>query len=83
MKAIKGILFDKDGTLLDYDESWLPVNRELARIAAQDDAALADHLLRETGMDPVSGHIVPDSLLAPATPARSPRASSPPVRRWR
>lgn len=32
---IKGILFDKDGTLLDYDESWLPVNRELARIAAQ------------------------------------------------
>ncbi|MDM9626547.1 HAD family hydrolase [Rhizobium sp. S152] len=64
MKAIKGILFDKDGTLLDYDESWLPVNRELARIAAEGDAALADHLLRACGMDPVSGHIVPDSLLA-------------------
>ncbi len=64
MKAIKGILFDKDGTLLDYDESWLPVNRELARIASEGDAALADHLLRECGMDPVSGHIVPDSLLA-------------------
>ena len=64
LDGIRGILFDKDGTLLDYDESWLPVNRELARIASQDDAALADHLLRETGMDPVSGHIVPDSLLA-------------------
>jgi phosphoglycolate phosphatase len=62
--AIRGILFDKDGTLLDYDQSWLPVNRELARIAAQDDAALADRLLRACGMDPVSGHIVPDSLLA-------------------
>ena len=61
---IKGILFDKDGTLLDYDESWLPVNRELARIASQDDPALADHLLLATGMDPVTGHIVPDSLLA-------------------
>ena len=61
---IKGILFDKDGTLLDYDESWLPVNRELARIASEDDAALADHLLAECGMDPVTGHIVPDSLLA-------------------
>ena len=61
---IKGILFDKDGTLLDYDESWLPVNRELARIAAEDDPALADHLLSTCGMDPFTGHIVPDSLLA-------------------
>ncbi len=64
MQAIKGILFDKDGTLLDYDESWLPVNRELARIAARDDEALADRLLLACGMDPVTGHIVPDSLLA-------------------
>ena len=64
MQAIKGILFDKDGTLLDYDESWLPVNRELASIAAQGDAALADRLLLACGMDPVTGHIVPDSLLA-------------------
>lgn len=62
--AIAGILFDKDGTLLDYDQSWLPVNRELARIAAKDDPLLADHLLSACGMDPVSGHIVPDSLLA-------------------
>ncbi|AYG65332.1 MULTISPECIES: HAD family hydrolase [unclassified Rhizobium] len=62
--AIAGILFDKDGTLLDYDQSWLPVNRELARIAAHDDPLLADHLLSACGMDPISGHIVPDSLLA-------------------
>lgn len=62
--AIAGILFDKDGTLLDYDQSWLPVNRELARIAAQDDPILADHLLSSCGMDPITGHIVPDSLLA-------------------
>lgn len=64
LDGIRGILFDKDGTLLDYDESWLPVNRELARIAARDDAALADRLLLACGMDPVTGHIVPDSLLA-------------------
>ncbi len=64
--AIRGILFDKDGTLLDYDESWLPVNRELAAIAAKGDPALADHLLSACGMDPVTGHIVPDSLLAAA-----------------
>ncbi|WP_337266225.1 HAD family hydrolase [Oryzifoliimicrobium ureilyticus] len=62
--AIKGILFDKDGTLLDYDESWLPVNRELAAIAACGDAALAKRLLRACGMDPDTGKIEPDSLLA-------------------
>jgi phosphoglycolate phosphatase len=64
LSKIAGILFDKDGTLLDYDDSWLPVNRELARIAAKNDPDLADHLLRECGMDPETGHIVPDSLLA-------------------
>ncbi len=63
---ISGILFDKDGTLLDYAKSWLPVNRELARIAADGDAELADRLLLACGMDPVSGHVVPDSLLAAA-----------------
>jgi phosphoglycolate phosphatase len=61
---IAGILFDKDGTLLDYDASWLPVNRELASIAARGDEALADKLLAACGMDSVTGHIVPDSLLA-------------------
>ncbi|MEZ2129406.1 MULTISPECIES: HAD family hydrolase [unclassified Sinorhizobium] len=62
--AIAGILFDKDGTLLDYDASWLPVNRELARIAAGGDCALADGLLLACGMNPETGYIVPDSLLA-------------------
>ncbi|HWU60801.1 MAG TPA: HAD family hydrolase [Ensifer sp.] len=64
MTKIAGILFDKDGTLLDYFKSWSPVNRKLALIAAEGDQALADDLLRATGMDPVSGHVVADSLLA-------------------
>lgn len=62
--AIAGILFDKDGTLLDYAKSWVPVNYELARIAARGDAALADRLLFACGMDPATGHVVADSLLA-------------------
>lgn len=61
---ITAILFDKDGTLLDYARSWLPVNRELADYAAKGDAALAAHLLKSCGMDPETGHVVPDSLLA-------------------
>jgi len=61
---ISGILFDKDGTLLDYARTWLPVNRELALFAAQGDGVLAGRLLSACGMDPVSGYVVPDSLLA-------------------
>ncbi|MBB4064321.1 HAD family hydrolase [Gellertiella hungarica] len=63
-RTIRAILFDKDGTLLDYAKSWLPVNRELAIFAADGDQELANHLLRETGMDPETGYVVPDSLLA-------------------
>lgn len=63
---IAGILFDKDGTLLDFDASWGPVNRMVALMAADGDQALADRLLTACGMDPVSGDIVPDSLFASA-----------------
>lgn len=63
---IAGILFDKDGTLLDFDASWGPVNRKVALMAADGDAALADRLLTACGMDPVTGDIVPDSLFASA-----------------
>ncbi len=62
--GIAGILFDKDGTLLDFDASWAPVNRKLALLAADGDPSLADRLLLACGMDPVTGHIVPDSLFA-------------------
>ncbi|WP_230987141.1 HAD family hydrolase [Allorhizobium terrae] len=61
---ILGILFDKDGTLLDYDASWEPVNRQLALLAAKGDAELADKLLLACGMDPDTGVVMADSLLA-------------------
>ncbi|MBW9091058.1 HAD family hydrolase [Rhizobium wenxiniae] len=62
--AIAGILFDKDGTLIRYDESWGPVNREAARIAAAGNAALEPVLLLAGGMDPDTGKTMADSLLA-------------------
>lgn len=67
---IAAILFDKDGTLIGYDASWGPVNRELAAIAARGDAALADRLLLACGMDPVTGHVIADSLLAAGNTAQ-------------
>ncbi len=71
LSAIRGLLFDKDGTLLLYDESWGPVNREAARIAAAGGgAALEETLLIACGMDPVSGKTKADSLFAAGTAAQ-------------
>lgn len=61
---ISGILFDKDGTLLDFAKSWEPVNRRCSHYAAAGDADLADRLMRACGMDPETGDTVGDSLFA-------------------
>jgi phosphoglycolate phosphatase len=61
---ISGILFDKDGTLLDFAKSWEPVNRRCAHYAAEGDAELAGRLMRACGMDPDTGVTVGDSLFA-------------------
>lgn len=66
MAGIAGILFDKDGTLLDFDKSWQPVNRKAALYAARGDQVLADHLMRVCGMDPASGITEGGSLFASA-----------------
>lgn len=67
--TIKAILFDKDGTILRYDESWGPVNREAARIAACGNAVLEAKLLDAGGMDDVTGHTRADSLFAAGSAA--------------
>ena len=38
--AIRGILFDKDGTVIDYWRTWVPINREVALYAARGDTRL-------------------------------------------
>jgi phosphoglycolate phosphatase len=62
--AIRGILFDKDGTLLDYQASWAPINLRAGRLAAQGDPALEVHLLTLAGVDPSTGFSISDGLLA-------------------
>jgi phosphoglycolate phosphatase len=62
--AIRGILFDKDGTIIDYWRTWVPINREAALYAAGGDKAVADHLLRLGGHDPATDRITPGTALA-------------------
>ena len=61
---IRGILFDKDGTLVAFDETWMPAYRTVATELAGGDASLADRLLRLGGMDPATGALAPESLFA-------------------
>ncbi len=69
MVKIRGILFDKDGTLIDLDATWLPAYRAATNLVADRAGrpGLAERLLVEAGRDPASGRIDPDSPLAWAT----------------
>jgi len=62
--TFRGVLFDKDGTLLDFNRTWLPIYRLAVQEFAPGDPALAASLLSEQGYDPVSGRIAGGSLLA-------------------
>ncbi|MEO0979469.1 MAG: HAD family hydrolase [Pseudomonadota bacterium] len=61
---IKAVLFDKDGTLLDFDATWGPVYRQAARIAARGEASDTDRFLLASGLDPETGRPAAGSLLA-------------------
>ena len=63
-QKIKGILFDKDGTLLKYEETWAPVNARAAFAAAGQNERLAKELLVSTGFDPVTNTVGVGSVLA-------------------
>jgi phosphoglycolate phosphatase len=61
---ISAILFDKDGTLLDYHATWVPVNVQAAAFAADGNPQLAQQLLVLGGLNPQTGHYRASSLLA-------------------
>jgi len=67
--SIRGILFDKDGTLFDFFQTWSPAYEAAAMQLAKGDAALAEHLLAIGGRDPATQRFKPDSPLASGTNA--------------
>ncbi|TVQ96040.1 MAG: HAD family hydrolase [Desulfovibrionales bacterium] len=64
LRALRGVLFDKDGTLFDFHASWRPVMERAARIAAGGQPDLAAALLRAGGYDSSSKTFQADSIIA-------------------
>jgi phosphoglycolate phosphatase len=62
--AIRGVLFDKDGTLFDFQKSWAPINLAAGRHGAAGDEALRVRLLTIGGVDQVTGYAAADGLFA-------------------
>jgi phosphoglycolate phosphatase len=61
---MRGLLFDKDGTLLDFEASWSRVYRELCLDLAEGDAATAEAMLVAGGFDPATKRFRAGAALA-------------------
>jgi phosphoglycolate phosphatase len=64
---MRGILFDKDGTLLDFEATWTPVLTRLALEAADGDPARAARLLEEGGLVAETGKFRAASVIGAGT----------------
>lgn len=67
MTDIRGIIFDKDGTLFDFTRTWGGWVRLVIRELAGDDRHLAAELARTLGFDRESGHFNPGSMVIAET----------------
>lgn len=69
LAGIKGILFDKDGTLVDFQATWFAVGDLMALEAAGGDRAKADILMQLAGYDFEAHGFRADSVFAAGTNA--------------
>lgn len=69
MANIKGILFDKDGTLVDFQATWFAIGDAMALQAAEGDRKKADALMAMAGYDFAAHCFKADSVFAAGTNA--------------
>ena len=65
--SIRGILFDKDGTLIEVNDTWLPIYRLMLSDLFATDTNGADTLLEAAGLDRATDTFKPGSVLAAGT----------------
>jgi phosphoglycolate phosphatase-like HAD superfamily hydrolase len=65
LAGLELIVFDKDGTLIDFDAMWGPWLTEFARrLQSLAGAAAGPELYRAFGFDPAAGHVLSGGALA-------------------
>ena len=64
---IKGIVFDKDGTLFDFNATWGAWAKQMLVAEAGGDTALFDALADVLGFDPVTARFRPGSVVIAST----------------
>jgi phosphoglycolate phosphatase len=65
--TIRGILFDKDGTLIEVNQTWVPIYRRMLSDLFDTDANGAEILMERAGLDRATGTFKPGSVLAGGT----------------
>ncbi|HSI42555.1 MAG TPA: HAD family hydrolase [Xanthobacteraceae bacterium] len=63
MNAVRAILFDKDGTLVDFDRTWGPATYAVMRRLAEGDEAAFDRLQQASHYDLDARRLLPTSPL--------------------
>jgi len=71
MSAVRGIVFDKDGTLFDFQTTWAAVTGRLLSTLAGGDSALEERLARAAGYDIAVQELLPGSVIVAATVVES------------
>lgn len=64
---IKGVLFDKDGTLIDVNATWVPIYRHVFMELFSTDLAGAEAIMAKAGYDKATDKMKAGSILAGGT----------------
>lgn len=67
VRSIRAVLFDKDGTLIDFDRTWFSISWQLAQRAAKGDEVQARALLDAGGYDWLTERFRANSVIAAGT----------------
>lgn len=82
LKNIKGLLFDKDGTLFDFAATWEPWAEAFLLRACDGDRSFATRVGQDIGFDLAARRFAPDSIAIAGTPQQVVDALAPHFPNW-